>query len=70
MAASDSLNTVQCSKATWGVCSLISRLRVLSILIKKLNKTLHKYYRGKKIFSFLELIGHVLLISEYILEKY
>ena len=32
----------QYSKVSWGVCSLIPRLHVLSILIKNLHKTLHK----------------------------
>ena len=32
----------QYSKVSWGACSLIFRLHVLSILIKNLHKTLHK----------------------------
>ena len=40
VAASDSPTTV--SKVSWGVCSLILHLHMLSILIKNLHKTLHK----------------------------
>ena len=47
---SDNPTTVQYSKVSWGICSLISRLHVLSILIKKLNKTLQKYYHVAKQF--------------------
>ena len=32
------------SKVSWGVCSLISRLHVLSILIKNLHEKLHKLF--------------------------
>ena len=34
----------QHSKVSWGVCFVILRLHVLSILIKNLHKMLHKYY--------------------------
>ena len=56
------------SKVNWGVCSSISRLRVISNLIKNLNKTLHNFF-DKTIFLLSELINHVLSISEYVLEK-
>ena len=32
------------SKVSWGACSLISRLHVLSILIKNLHEKLHKLF--------------------------
>ena len=32
------------SKVIWGICSLISRLHMLSILIKNLRETLHKLF--------------------------
>ena len=32
------------SKISWGACSLISRIHVLSILIKNVHKTLHKWF--------------------------
>ena len=41
------------SKVSWGTCSLISRLHVLSLLIKNFHETLHKiilYYHVTKQF--------------------
>ena len=45
----------RCSKVSWGVCSLISHLHVLSILIQIFHKMLHKsqiilYYHVTKQF--------------------
>ena len=72
MTASDSCTTV--CKVCGGVCSLISRLHLLSILIKKTgtkrctNNSL--LLRDKTISFLLELIDHMLAISEYVLEKH
>ena len=59
------------SKVSRGICSLVSRLRVLLILIKTFHKTLHYCLlsRAKTISCLLEVIDHVLLISEYALEN-
>ena len=63
----------QCNEVSWGACSLISLLHVLSILIENLHKMLQNsslMSRNNTIYSFLELIFHVLWISDYILVKY
>ena len=60
------------SKVTWGVCSLISCLHVLSVLSRMYTKRCTNNYllsRNKTISSLLILIDHVLPISDYVLEK-
>ena len=62
------------SKVRWGACFLILSLHVLSILIKNLKKKqcTNNYLlsRDKTTPSLLELIDHVLSISEYVLNKH
>ena len=63
----------QYSNVSWDACSLISRLHVLLILIENLTKRCTNnslLSRDKAIPSLLELIYHVLSISEYVLEKH
>ena len=63
----------QYCKVTSGGCSLISRLHMFSILIKTFMKRCTNnslLSRDKTSSSLLELIDHVLLISEYVLEKH
>ena len=61
------------SKVSWGACYLILCLHMLSTLIKTFTKYCTNNYllsRNKTISCLLELIGHMLLNSEYVLEKH
>ena len=71
MGASESPTTD--SKVSWGACSLIPRLHVLLILIEHFRERLLNsslLSRDKTISFLLDLTDHVLLISEYVLEKH
>ena len=59
-------------KVNWNVSSLIQCLHVLSILIRNLSiaQIILYYHATKHFLLLLELIVHVLPISEYVLEKH